>query len=780
MVEFDQLGRRVEESEAVRRRAWLGAVLRHPGPALRGRTTVRRRANAARSTLSLVVTALVLATTLVALPGTAGAAGAGFTSDDFSGAGLDPRWSVVDPRGDGDVSVVGTGTTDARLSLSVPAGSGHDAWTPNDSLRVTQPVTDDDLAIDAKFDSVPTKRYQMQGISIHQDQNTWLRADYYHDGSDLRLFASSFTPGGPTIRTNTVVPSRLLAVAARPTQRRPVDRVQLHQRNQLDHPDQLRVHDDHHQRRRLRRQRPGQHLPRLHRPRRLRLRHHLPHHPRRPHRPHHHHHDHYGTHHHNATTTTPPTTTDCAHHHDSGTHHHNARPRPRPRRRRSIPLTGRTACPSRWTAAPPHARTPRSRSTSRSPTPSARLGAADPFDPSSIRVVERGGDGAISDAAVPFQFDEGPGFDAATDATGTLTLLLTGTTAPGAQRDYDVYFDVVGSGHGDPIVTDRVIVTDGVADAGEDTVRIATADSTYFYDKDGGGFTSLLDRDGRDWIGYGPATGSAGQFRGIPNMVFPDGTMHPGADGVTTTIVADGPLKTTLRSTAPGGWVTRWDVFADRARMTVEAAPRAYWFLYEGTPGGLLEPQSDIVVRSDGGEANAATAWTGDLVGEEWAYFGDPGVDRSLYVANHQQDASVDSYYAMDGNMTVFGFGRTGITSSLTGTGRSFSVGLADGVDRAGVSGRISAAVRPVTVALGPPSSATAPPTTTTTTTAPPTTTTTARHHHHRTAHPDHHDRRPFRDPTVLPPGSTWSQGRPSPRSPTSPRTRTPPESSSW
>ncbi len=174
MVEFDQLGRRVEESEAVRRRAWLGAVLRHPGPALRGRTTVRSRANAARSTLSLVVTALVLATTLVALPGTAGAAGAGFTSDDFSGAGLDPRWSVVDPRGDGDVSVVGTGTTDARLSLSVPAGSGHDAWTPNDSLRVTQPVTDDDLAIDAKFDSVPTKRYQMQGISIHQDQNTWL------------------------------------------------------------------------------------------------------------------------------------------------------------------------------------------------------------------------------------------------------------------------------------------------------------------------------------------------------------------------------------------------------------------------------------------------------------------------------------------------------------------------------------------------------------------------------------------------------------------------------
>ncbi len=364
------------------------------------------------------------------------------------------------------------------------------------------------------------------------------------------------------------------------------------------------------------------------------------------------------------------------------------------------------------------------------------LGAADPFDPSSIRVVERGGDGAITDAAVPFQFDRAPGFDVATDATGTLTLLLTGTTAPGAQRAYDVYFDVAGSGHGEPVVTDRVIVTDGVADAGEDTVRIATADSTYFYDKDGGGFTSLLDRDGRDWIGYGPATGSAGQFRGIPNMVFPDGTMHPGADGVTTTIVTDGPLKTTLRSTAPGGWVTRWDVFADRARMTVEAAPRAYWFLYEGTPGGLLEPQSDIVVRSDGGEANAATAWTGDLAGEEWAYFGDPGVDRSLYVANHQQDNSVDSYYAMDGNMTVFGFGRTGITSSLTGTGRSFSVGLADGVDRAGVSGRISAAVRPVTVALGAPST-TAPPTTTTT--APPTTTTTHHHHHHRTAH--HHHR---------------------------------------
>ncbi len=131
----------------------------------------------------------------------------GITSDDFSGGGLDPRWTVVDPRGDGDVSLVGTGTSDARLSLSVPAGSGHDAWAPNESLQVLQAVDDTDLSLDAKFDSVPTKRYQMQGLIVREDADTWIRADYYHDGSSLRVFAASFDDGQPTIHTNAVVPS---------------------------------------------------------------------------------------------------------------------------------------------------------------------------------------------------------------------------------------------------------------------------------------------------------------------------------------------------------------------------------------------------------------------------------------------------------------------------------------------------------------------------------------------------------------------------------------------
>ena len=168
---------------------------------------VGARGLASRSAASLAAAVVVVALAIVGLPAPAGAAGAGFVSDDFSAPTLDDHWSITDPRGDGTVELTGTDTADARLSLSVPAGTAHDAWTPNNALRVTQPVTDDDLAIDTKFDSAPTRRYQMQGISIHQDQNTWLRADYYHDGSDLRLFTSTFTPGGPTIRTNTVVPT---------------------------------------------------------------------------------------------------------------------------------------------------------------------------------------------------------------------------------------------------------------------------------------------------------------------------------------------------------------------------------------------------------------------------------------------------------------------------------------------------------------------------------------------------------------------------------------------
>jgi hypothetical protein len=59
-------------------------------------------------------------------------------------------------------------------------------------------------------------------------------------------------------------------------------------------------------------------------------------------------------------------------------------------------------------------------------------------------------------------------------------------------------------------------------------VKIETQTATYFYQKENGGFSSIVDNDGVDWVGFHPTSGSegAGEFRGIPNAVFPGGGFH--------------------------------------------------------------------------------------------------------------------------------------------------------------------------------------------------------------------------------------------------------------
>ncbi|TMY87581.1 InlB B-repeat-containing protein, partial [Klebsiella pneumoniae] len=150
-----------------------------------------------RRDLVVAVTAALtlLAATFVAVP-SAQAAVPSFTSDDFSGGDLGGApWTVVDPVGDGTVAVAGAGTDDAQLGLSIPAGTDHDAWGANRSLRVMQPAADVDLEVEARWSTVPTRKYQMQGILIEQDDDDWLRFDVHSTGSALRLFASR-TAGG--------------------------------------------------------------------------------------------------------------------------------------------------------------------------------------------------------------------------------------------------------------------------------------------------------------------------------------------------------------------------------------------------------------------------------------------------------------------------------------------------------------------------------------------------------------------------------------------------------
>jgi PKD repeat protein len=128
---------------------------------------------------------------------------AALQSDDFSGTGLDGTlWTIVDPVGDGTVTTNGT-----QLELSVPAGMAHDAWGTNRSLRIVQSISDVSFEVEAKFESVPTQKYQLQGLLVEEGPGNYMRFDFYSDGSSLHVFAASTTNGSSSALNDVVIPT---------------------------------------------------------------------------------------------------------------------------------------------------------------------------------------------------------------------------------------------------------------------------------------------------------------------------------------------------------------------------------------------------------------------------------------------------------------------------------------------------------------------------------------------------------------------------------------------
>jgi regulation of enolase protein 1 (concanavalin A-like superfamily) len=130
-------------------------------------------------------------------------------SDDFNRHNLDPaRWTLVNPLGDGSAAMVGAGTGDARVVLSVPEGPSHDPWgASNKAFRIVQSTADEDFEVEVKFESEPSARYQLQGILVEQDAQNWMRFDTYHDGTSLRIFAGVTVGGSSSQKVNGVIAS---------------------------------------------------------------------------------------------------------------------------------------------------------------------------------------------------------------------------------------------------------------------------------------------------------------------------------------------------------------------------------------------------------------------------------------------------------------------------------------------------------------------------------------------------------------------------------------------
>ena len=121
-------------------------------------------------------------------------------SDDFSAPSLNTSlWTIFNPRNnDATFSIVGTGTKNALLNISIPAGLDHDVWNTNNAPRVMQNVSDIDFEIEVKFQSQTTKMYQIQGVIIQQDLNNFIRFDIFNDGTSNRKFAASTLNGAST------------------------------------------------------------------------------------------------------------------------------------------------------------------------------------------------------------------------------------------------------------------------------------------------------------------------------------------------------------------------------------------------------------------------------------------------------------------------------------------------------------------------------------------------------------------------------------------------------
>lgn len=208
--------------------------------------------------------------------------------------------------------------------------------------------------------------------------------------------------------------------------------------------------------------------------------------------------------------------------------------------------------------------------------------------------------------------------------------------------------------------------------------RVTTPGATWFYDAAGGGFSKLLDPDGVDWIDFKPdplstfpASAAAG-YRGMPNAVHQGadgGAGHPGFDQCVTEFITPNTLRSSSKS---GLWRWEWIFFDDHAEFNlIWADPdRAWWFLFEGNPGGLFSPQDDLWGH-DGGPPREERPTIGSQLSEPFrsVWFGH--ADSSWRLELHHVDGTplesnlwwmgdVDGGQwtdATDG-MLVFGFGR--------------------------------------------------------------------------------------------------------------------------
>ena len=218
---------------------------------------------------------------------------------------------------------------------------------------------------------------------------------------------------------------------------------------------------------------------------------------------------------------------------------------------------------------------------------------------------------------------------------------------------------------------------------------ITTPNATYYLEKQGGGLSSMLDRDGIDWLGFhkAPGSGHKGEYRGFPNAVHKqDGNyfhaMNAKTDPSTTKVelVSDTHVRIGVVS-GNGKWEAQYDFFADRLDFTMRKVSPGYkyWVQYEGIPGGEMDDTDFRYASADTARHPINEPFIGDLPAPEWMAFGDANASRMIYLLHHEDDTHPDDYVSRP-HMTVLGIGRRNKDKYLTSP-QKFSIGFIESTE---------------------------------------------------------------------------------------------------
>jgi len=231
---------------------------------------------------------------------------------------------------------------------------------------------------------------------------------------------------------------------------------------------------------------------------------------------------------------------------------------------------------------------------------------------------------------------------------------------------------------------------------------ITTPSAIYYLEKTGGGLSSLLDKDGVDWLGFHKASGSGhkGEYRGFPNAVHrQDGNyfhaMNAGTDPSSSEVEIETNTHVRIAVTSGNGtWKGQYDFYENRLdfTMTMVSPGYKYWVQYEGVPGGEMD-RTDFWYSSANSKRHSIDEPSlGDLPSPEWMAFGDQNSPRMIYALHHEDDHYPDTYVSRP-DMTVLGFGRENKDKFLT-TPQSFSIGFVESKDYDVVSAAIEAVMK--------------------------------------------------------------------------------------